>query len=80
MTLKNSVCYYGLRVGCPSAKDPDCRRCAERLAHAVNQVLRQMATTGAGTSNNTSESFGDDASKRFSDLGGKAVSYSREHS
>jgi len=80
MTPENSVCYYGLRVGCPSTANPECRLCAERLTHAVNQVLRSMTTTGAGTHNNTSESFGDDASKRFSDLGGKAVSYSRERS
>jgi hypothetical protein len=39
-----------------------------------------MATTGAGTNNNTSESFGDNTSERFSDLGGKAVSYSIERS
>lgn len=38
MTAENSVCYYGHRIGCPYANDPNCRRCAERLAYAVNYV------------------------------------------
>jgi hypothetical protein len=47
MTPENNVCYYGLRIGCPSATNPDCRLCAERLTHAVNQVLRSMEASGA---------------------------------
>jgi hypothetical protein len=40
MIAKNSVCYYGRHVGCVNVNDPNCRRCAERLTDAVNQVVR----------------------------------------
>jgi hypothetical protein len=36
MVINNNVCYYGQHIGCPYANDPNCRRCAERLTHAVN--------------------------------------------
>jgi hypothetical protein len=38
MTAENNVCYYGHRIGCPYANGPNCRRCAERLTHAVNHT------------------------------------------
>ena len=40
MIAKNSACYYGRHVGCVNVNDPNCRRCAERLTNAVNQVVR----------------------------------------
>jgi len=41
------VCYYGLRVGCPNATNPNCQLCAERLTRAVNQMLRSVTTSDA---------------------------------
>jgi hypothetical protein len=47
-TTKNNACLYGLRFGCMNTtNDPNCTRCADRLASAVNQVLRPMAKTHA---------------------------------
>ena len=68
MTPENNACYYGLRIGCPNATNPDCRLCAERLTQAVNQVLRSMEVSNAGTRNTTNESLIDNVSERFSDL------------
>jgi hypothetical protein len=36
--MSNNACYYGQHIGCPYADDPNCRRCAERLTHAVNYI------------------------------------------
>jgi len=38
-SLKNGVCWYGAHFGCVNTNDPNCTKCAERLAHAVNIVL-----------------------------------------
>jgi hypothetical protein len=36
MTAENNVCYYGLRFGCGNTtNDPNCNKCAERIANAV---------------------------------------------
>jgi hypothetical protein len=40
MIATNGACYYGRHVGCMNVNDPTCRRCAERLTNAVNQVVR----------------------------------------
>jgi hypothetical protein len=40
-TVKNGACWYGPHFGClNTTNDPNCTKCAERLAHAVNSVLR----------------------------------------
>jgi hypothetical protein len=40
MVTKSSGCYYGVHFGCLcTARNPNCRRCAERLTNAVNYVL-----------------------------------------
>jgi len=39
-TLKNGACWYGLHFGCVNTNDPNCTKCAERLANAVNGMLR----------------------------------------
>jgi len=40
-TIKNGACWYGLHFGClNTTNDPNCTKCAERLDHAVNSVLR----------------------------------------
>ena len=40
MATRSSGCYYGVHFGCLcAARDPNCRRCAERLTNAVNYVL-----------------------------------------
>ncbi|MEI7827442.1 MAG: hypothetical protein WCI87_06595 [Euryarchaeota archaeon] len=40
-TIKNGACLYGLSYGCVNtANDPNCNKCAERIADAVNNVLR----------------------------------------
>ena len=50
MTMKNSACLYGLRFGCVNVNgDPNCKKCAERLTNAVNQVLRPRAISNAWT-------------------------------
>jgi hypothetical protein len=43
MAQSNNVCYYGRHIGCPYADDPTCRRCAERLTHAVEWERHQAA-------------------------------------
>jgi hypothetical protein len=44
-TLKNGACLYGLRFGCVNTtNDPNCNKCAERIANAVNSVLRPGRT------------------------------------
>ena len=36
----NAGCYSGVHFGCLcAARDPNCRRCAERLTNAVNYEL-----------------------------------------
>jgi hypothetical protein len=65
MTTENSVCYYGLRVGCPGASNPSCRMCANRLTHAVNEMLRSTAGRDARTNKNASEARADKASERL---------------
>jgi hypothetical protein len=48
MTLDNTACYYGRHFGCVNVlQNPDCRLCAERLTHAVNQVVRQTTASTA---------------------------------
>jgi hypothetical protein len=38
---KNGACLYGLRFGCVNTtNDPNCNKCEERLANAVDSVLR----------------------------------------
>jgi hypothetical protein len=40
-SIKNGACLYGLHFGCVNTtNDPNCNKCAERLANAVNSVLR----------------------------------------
>ncbi|MGZ4894560.1 MAG: hypothetical protein ACXV29_11070 [Halobacteriota archaeon] len=39
-TLKNEACWYGPHFGCLYTNDPNCTKCAERLANAVNGELR----------------------------------------
>jgi hypothetical protein len=35
-SIKNGACLYGLRYGCENTtNDPNCNKCAERLANAV---------------------------------------------
>jgi hypothetical protein len=43
MTAENSVCYYALHIGCLNVNDPHCRRCAEGLTNAVNQIPQPIA-------------------------------------
>jgi|GEM_PF-1229869 len=64
MTTENSVCFYGLRVGCPSASNPNCRTCADRLTHAVNEMLRSTGRS-ARISKNATEPLIDEASERL---------------
>ncbi len=36
-TIKNGACWYGPHFGClNTTNDPNCTKCAERLAHAVD--------------------------------------------
>ena len=46
-TLKNGGCWYGPRFGCLNTNDPNCTKCADHLAHAVNNVLRPPAPAWA---------------------------------
>ncbi len=47
-TIKNGACWYGLHFGClNTTNDPNCTKCAERLAHAVDSVLRLPAPVWA---------------------------------
>jgi len=42
--VTNGACWYGLHFGCVNTtNDPNCTKCAERLAHAVNGVLYPSA-------------------------------------
>jgi hypothetical protein len=44
LTTKNGARPYGLRFGCVNTtNDPNCNKCAERLANALNSVLRPTA-------------------------------------
>ena len=37
MAIQNTACYYGRHFGCVTMlQNPDCRRCSDRLTHAVN--------------------------------------------
>ena len=46
--LTNGACWYGLHFGCVNTtNDPNCTKCAERLAHAVNGVLYPSALVRA---------------------------------
>ncbi|MFZ0012132.1 MAG: hypothetical protein WAL97_09610 [Halobacteriota archaeon] len=74
------ACYYGLRVGCPNATNPNCRLCAERLARAVNQMLRPMTTSDADASRSAGASIGDDGTDHILDLSSPVLSYARERS
>ncbi len=38
-TAKNGGCWYGLHFGCVNTNDPNCTKCAERLANAVNGIV-----------------------------------------
>ncbi len=39
--MKHGACMYGQRFGCVNTtNDPNCNKCAERLADAVQNVLR----------------------------------------
>ncbi|MGB8311764.1 MAG: hypothetical protein WCE81_07870 [Halobacteriota archaeon] len=50
METKSTACYYGLHFGCVNTfNNPDCRKCAERLTNAVNQVLRPTASNNVET-------------------------------
>ncbi|MGA7076601.1 MAG: hypothetical protein WBZ42_08695 [Halobacteriota archaeon] len=43
MVTKDTGCYYGVHFGCLcAARDPNCRRCAERLTNAMNYSLQQL--------------------------------------
>jgi hypothetical protein len=45
MLMKDTGCYYGVHFGCLcAARDPSCRRCAERLTNAVNYELHTVAS------------------------------------
>ncbi|HYB59336.1 MAG TPA: hypothetical protein VEB88_03720 [Candidatus Acidoferrales bacterium] len=37
-TIKNGTCWYGLHFGCLNTNDPNCTKCADHLANAVNRV------------------------------------------
>ncbi|HYA33522.1 MAG TPA: hypothetical protein VEG65_05970 [Candidatus Bathyarchaeia archaeon] len=47
MTRNSNVCSYGKHIGCPYADDASCRRCAERLTHAVNYMAVAANVTSA---------------------------------
>jgi hypothetical protein len=42
-TIKNGACWYGLHIGCLYTNNPNCTKCAMRLAHAVNNTLGPRA-------------------------------------
>jgi len=49
-TIKNGGCWYGLHFGClNTTNDPNCTKCAERLANAVNYVAHGAAPWSVGT-------------------------------
>jgi len=62
MAIQNTACYYGRHFGCVTMlQNPDCRRCADRLTHAVNagslthsaNQLHETAMSSAGAHLNT---------------------------
>ena len=44
-TIKNGACWYGLHFGCLNTNDPNCTKCAERLANAVHGGLRPLSVS-----------------------------------
>jgi hypothetical protein len=74
------VCYYGLRVGCPNATNPNCQLCAERLTRAVNQMLRSVTTSDAEENRSAGASIDDGSTEYISDLRSTVLSYARERS
>ncbi len=51
-TIKNGACWYGQHFGClNTTNDPNCTKCAERLANAVNYVAHGAAPGSVGTHN-----------------------------
>jgi hypothetical protein len=74
------VCYYGLRVGCPNATNPNCQLCAERLTRAVNQILRSVITSDAEVKRSAGASIDDGSTEHISDLRSMVLSYARERS
>ncbi len=69
MAPSNDICYYGLHFGCLNAlHDTECKRCAERLTHAVQSVLhpaqerKERSEISKGPlPNNTADSQSSDA-------------------
>jgi len=62
MAIQNAACYYGRHFGCVTMlQNSDCRRCADRLTHAVNaghvmnnaNQLHETAMNGARAHSNT---------------------------
>ncbi len=46
MALDTTACYYGRHIGCVNVlMNPDCRLCADRLTHAVNQVVHRATAS-----------------------------------
>jgi len=43
-TIKNGACWYGVHIGCLNTNNPNCTKCAKRLAHAVNSTLGPQAS------------------------------------
>lgn len=77
---QEQACYYGLRVGCPNATNPNCQLCADRLARAVNQMLRYATTSNAEVNRCPSVSMDDASTEHNSDLRSTVLSYAREPS
>jgi hypothetical protein len=77
---QEQACYYGLRVGCPNATNPNCQLCAERLARAVNQMLRYVTTSNAEVNSRPGVSMDDASTEHNSDLLSTMLSYARERS
>jgi hypothetical protein len=77
---QEQACYYGLRVGCPNATNPNCQLCAERLARAVNQMLRYVTTSNAEVNRRPGASMDDASTEHNSDLRSTVLSYARERS
>lgn len=64
MAIQNTACYYGRHFGCVTMlQNPDSRRSADRLTHAVNagrlprsaNQLHETAMSRAGAHLNTTE-------------------------
>jgi hypothetical protein len=48
MAINTTACYYGRHFGCVNVlMDPDCRLCAERLTHAVNQAVHRTTASAS---------------------------------